>query len=278
MAGPTWTRPWYQSRTAVLAAAIVPPVLVVALVQFAKGGYLLAYLPAAVIALLLPLGALNRRASGGSGSSTVWLTVTSIVRRGHRRARRTAVPRWGRGAPRALGDVVRAPLARPAPVPGALHRHPAHHPGRRRHRLGVARPRSVGVSPPRRGGVRHRRRRSEHLPERRVGAPRRPRRSDPARCGSSTTSSRAPCTTPRATTIDVGRPVPSFSSPLRRCPGWPPWSPRAAPGRWPLRSRSVATGSGASVRARASSGSGWWPPSVPGRWAPGSDATGFRSL
>ena len=35
--------------------------LVVALVQFAKGGYLLAYLPAAVIALLLPLGALNRR-------------------------------------------------------------------------------------------------------------------------------------------------------------------------------------------------------------------------
>jgi hypothetical protein len=79
MGGPARSRPWYQSRTAVLAAAIVPPALVVALVQFAKGGYLLAYLPAAVIALLLPLGALNRRASGGSGSSTLWLTVTSIV-------------------------------------------------------------------------------------------------------------------------------------------------------------------------------------------------------
>jgi hypothetical protein len=43
----------------------------VALVQFAKGGYLLAYLPGAVIALLLPLGALARRAPG-------WRVVTSL--------------------------------------------------------------------------------------------------------------------------------------------------------------------------------------------------------
>ena len=77
--GPAWTRPWYQSRTAVLGAAIVPPVLVVALLQFAKGGYLLAYLPAAVIALLLPMGALNRRRRDSTRTSAGWLTVTSVL-------------------------------------------------------------------------------------------------------------------------------------------------------------------------------------------------------
>jgi len=76
---PSWTRPWYQTRTAVLGAAIVPPVLLVALVQFAKGGYLLAYLPAAVIALLLPLGALNRRSPGDARSSSGWMVVTSVA-------------------------------------------------------------------------------------------------------------------------------------------------------------------------------------------------------
>ena len=49
----------------ILGAAIIPPVLVVTLIQFAKGGYLLAYLPAAVILLLLPLGALNRTSTPG---------------------------------------------------------------------------------------------------------------------------------------------------------------------------------------------------------------------
>ena len=53
-----WTRPWFQSRTAILVAAILPPVAIVAFVQFAKGGYLLAYLPGAVIALLLVPAAL----------------------------------------------------------------------------------------------------------------------------------------------------------------------------------------------------------------------------
>jgi hypothetical protein len=71
-------RPWYQSRTAVLAAAIVPPVALVVLVQFAKGGYLLAYLPAAVIALLLPLGALVRRRPPGVGWSPGWLAVATL--------------------------------------------------------------------------------------------------------------------------------------------------------------------------------------------------------
>lgn len=56
----TWVRPWYQSRTVILGSAVVPPLAVVTLVQFAKGGYLLAYLPGAVIALLLVPAALFR--------------------------------------------------------------------------------------------------------------------------------------------------------------------------------------------------------------------------
>ena len=83
-------RPWYQSRAAVLGAALVPPILLVALVQFAKGGYLLAYLPAAVIALLLPLGALTgtlpdthrrrgaRRTVRRRRVSLPWLAVASL--------------------------------------------------------------------------------------------------------------------------------------------------------------------------------------------------------
>jgi hypothetical protein len=85
----SWSRPWYQRRTAVLMAAIVPPAAIVSLVQFAKGGYLLAYVPAAVIALLLPVAALlARRPSGAHASrpgrrrtaatSSVWLGLASL--------------------------------------------------------------------------------------------------------------------------------------------------------------------------------------------------------
>ncbi len=82
-----WVRPWYQGRTAVLAAAIVPPAAIVALVEFAKGGYVLAYLPAAVIALLLPVAALTRRVvARRPGSRTAdrgplsagWTVVVSV--------------------------------------------------------------------------------------------------------------------------------------------------------------------------------------------------------
>jgi hypothetical protein len=78
-AGPEWTRPWYQSRSVVLAAAILPSVLLVTLVQFAKSGYLLSYLPAAVIALLLPLGALTRRWSDRTKVSVAWVTIASML-------------------------------------------------------------------------------------------------------------------------------------------------------------------------------------------------------
>ena len=71
MAG--WRRPWYQGRTTILGAAIVPPVLLVALVQFAKGGYLLAYLPAAVIALLLPARRAQPAITGARPVATTWL-------------------------------------------------------------------------------------------------------------------------------------------------------------------------------------------------------------
>jgi hypothetical protein len=92
-----WQRPWYQRRTAVLGAAIVPPAAIVALVEFAKGGYLLAYLPAAVIALLLPVDALVRSAAvlrpgprhghrhrattarARTGTSPVWLALASLA-------------------------------------------------------------------------------------------------------------------------------------------------------------------------------------------------------
>lgn len=67
--GADWRRPWYQSRTAILVAAIVPPAALVALVQFAKGGYLLAYLPGAVIALLLaPAALLHAGPAAGRGT------------------------------------------------------------------------------------------------------------------------------------------------------------------------------------------------------------------
>ncbi len=78
-AGSPWRRPWYQSRAAVLAAAIVPPVLVVTLIQFAKSGYLLAYLPGAVIALLLPVGALTRRRRNSDRLSVTWVAVASVL-------------------------------------------------------------------------------------------------------------------------------------------------------------------------------------------------------
>jgi hypothetical protein len=88
--GPPWRRPWYQGRAAVLGAALVPPMAIVALVQFAKGGYVLAYLPAAVIALLLPAAALTRRVvrprahaahspRDARRTSVVWAVVLSVA-------------------------------------------------------------------------------------------------------------------------------------------------------------------------------------------------------
>ena len=82
-----WSRPWYQSRTAILVAAVVPPMAVVALVEFAKSGYLLAYLPGSVIALLLvPAAMLERDPPGRSARSagrgvlvTIWFVVVSLA-------------------------------------------------------------------------------------------------------------------------------------------------------------------------------------------------------
>ena len=53
-------RPWYQTTTAVAIAAVVPPLAIVNLVQFAKGGYVLAYLPTVTILLLVPVARLIR--------------------------------------------------------------------------------------------------------------------------------------------------------------------------------------------------------------------------
>lgn len=81
-AAPVWDHPWYQTKGAILGAAIIPPVAIVTLVQFATGGYLLAFLPASVIALLLPVATLNRRIGWDrttSRYSPVWLTLTSLA-------------------------------------------------------------------------------------------------------------------------------------------------------------------------------------------------------
>ncbi len=49
---------WYQRPLPVLAVAGLPAMATVALIQFATGGYLLAYLPAVALTLLLPVGRL----------------------------------------------------------------------------------------------------------------------------------------------------------------------------------------------------------------------------
>jgi hypothetical protein len=53
-------RPWYQTTPAIVIAAVVPPLAIVNLVQFAKGGYALAYLPMVTIVGLLPVARLIR--------------------------------------------------------------------------------------------------------------------------------------------------------------------------------------------------------------------------
>ncbi|MGH9017943.1 MAG: hypothetical protein ACRDY1_09380 [Acidimicrobiales bacterium] len=58
-------RPWYQTTTAVLVAAIVPPVAVVTLGRFTGGGDVLDYLVPAAVLFLLPLGRLLHHHSPG---------------------------------------------------------------------------------------------------------------------------------------------------------------------------------------------------------------------
>jgi len=89
-AGDGWdgSRPWYLSKGAILLAGAIPPMAVVALVQFAKGGYLLAYLPAATLLLLLPVAALtrtdrpareHRHSAPTAGRSRVWYPVATVA-------------------------------------------------------------------------------------------------------------------------------------------------------------------------------------------------------
>ncbi len=86
-AADAWVRPWFQSRTSILIAATVPPLLVISLVQFAKGGYLLSVLPGATIALLaLPAQLVRskddpsgRRTERGNTASTAWAVVLSVL-------------------------------------------------------------------------------------------------------------------------------------------------------------------------------------------------------
>jgi hypothetical protein len=72
-------RPWFQTTPAVVVAAVVPPLAIVNLVQFAKGGYTLAYLPVATIALLVPVARLVRhRRSGVRRVASVLATIAVL--------------------------------------------------------------------------------------------------------------------------------------------------------------------------------------------------------
>jgi len=90
-----WIRPWYQSRTAILVGATLPTVAMVALVQFAKGGYLLAYLPGAVIALLLVPAVLLGSVPGGRRAGSRSSGVPSPSGATGRQARSTGAVVWG---------------------------------------------------------------------------------------------------------------------------------------------------------------------------------------
>ncbi len=70
--------PWYQRPAVVLTAAGLPAAATVALVQFATGGYLLAYLPAVVLALLVPLDRLHARARTRP-TARRWRVVASVA-------------------------------------------------------------------------------------------------------------------------------------------------------------------------------------------------------
>ena len=101
-------------------------------------------LPAAVIALLLPVGALNWKALGGR-SVTAGVAGDHLGRRGGDRCpRRPTVLGRRRGAPRTVRGVFGRAVVRPAALSGPLHRHATRHHGCRRLRHRTARPRSVG--------------------------------------------------------------------------------------------------------------------------------------
>ncbi len=81
-------RPWYLSKVVVLLAAAIPAMAVVALVQFAKGGYLLAYLPATTLLVLVPVATItrtdhpakgHRHATPASRRSRLWYPLATAA-------------------------------------------------------------------------------------------------------------------------------------------------------------------------------------------------------
>jgi hypothetical protein len=72
-------RPWYQRTGVVLTTAIVPPLAIVNLVEFAKGGYELAYLPTVAILLLWPVGGLVRKLGRRSAVAVTTVAVLVVV-------------------------------------------------------------------------------------------------------------------------------------------------------------------------------------------------------
>ncbi|HUY63492.1 MAG TPA: hypothetical protein VMV14_03145 [Acidimicrobiales bacterium] len=70
---------WYQRSPVIVAAAVVPPLGLVTLVQFAKGGYLLSFLPAATVALLLPVSRLVHHRQAALRHAAVMIAGVALV-------------------------------------------------------------------------------------------------------------------------------------------------------------------------------------------------------
>jgi hypothetical protein len=71
--------PWYQTSAAVLAAALLPPVVFALLGQYAVAGGVLAYVVPATILLLLPMGRLLRHRSRGLRRAATAIFSVAVV-------------------------------------------------------------------------------------------------------------------------------------------------------------------------------------------------------
>lgn len=76
---PAVIRPWYQTAPALLVAALAPAVIIYTLVEFGKGGYALAFVPATTITLLASVASPGRWAGGAGPAAAVSAAVAAVV-------------------------------------------------------------------------------------------------------------------------------------------------------------------------------------------------------
>ena len=76
---PAVIRPWYQTAPALLVASLVPAVVIYTLVEFGKGGYALAFVPATTVTLLASVASPGRWAGGAGPAAAVSAFVVAVV-------------------------------------------------------------------------------------------------------------------------------------------------------------------------------------------------------